>query len=206
MSTKSNILAETVVLVVVASAIGLVANTVGPRAIKLTRDYFPTAPKPPASTPSSQAADGAPSETNRSGDPPSRGANSADDPPALEHNLQAADFEQVLAWSQEMPTSGGLIVFVDARPADEYVEGHIPGALHVDHYQQDEYLPAVLDQLQAAQVIVVYCAGGDCEDSIFLSNDLIYKHGLPYEHLHLYEGGMKDWTANGRSVTKGDAP
>lgn len=205
MSTKSNILAETVVLVVVASAIGLVANTVGPRAIKLKRDYFPTAPKPPTKAASTQAS-GASTEPPRTGATPSRDAAPQDDAPALEHNLQAADSDQVLAWSAEMTTAGGLIAFVDARPEDEYLEGHIPGALHVDHYQQDDDLPAVMDQLQTAQVIVVYCAGGDCEDSIFLCNDLIYKHGLPYEHVYLYEGGIKDWTSNGRPVTKGSEP
>jgi rhodanese-related sulfurtransferase len=206
MSTKSNILAETVVLVVVASAIGLVANTVGPRAIKLKRDYFPAAPKPPVTTASTATAGGAEAEVTPPGDPPSRDATSTDGSPALEHNLQAADSDQVMAWSAEMVTAGGLIAFVDARPEDEYVEGHIPGALHVDHYQQDEDLPAVMDKLQAAQVIVVYCAGGDCEDSIFLCNDLIYKHGLPYEHVYLYEGGIKDWTSKGRPVAKGHQP
>lgn len=203
MLSKSKFLAETVVLIVAASAIGLIANTIGPRAIKLSRDYFPsgrpapTAPQTtrPATTTDPQA------DTGDDSDPPE-----AQDSPAIEHGLQPAGSEKALKWFKDMPTSDGLVVFVDARPDLEYEEGHIPGALHVDHYRQDEYLPAVMDRLEAAQVIVVYCNGGDCEDSIFLSNDLIYEHGLPYEHVFLYEGGMKDWNAKGRPVRKGDAP
>lgn len=206
-----SLIAETVVLVVAASAIGLVANTVGPRAIKLSRDYFPKAPpRPQADSPTS--AKSGPTTNPPDANAPSAGDTVAtDDPPdvpvsTLEHTLQPADSDRVLQWFEEMPTSSGLVVFVDARPDSEYEEGHIPGALHVDHYQQDAYWPAVEDRVRAARVVIVYCAGGDCEDSIFLSNDLIYQYGIPYENVFLYEGGIKDWTANARPVKEGSEP
>ena len=52
-------------------------------------------------------------------------------------------------------------------------------------------------------IVVVYCKGGDCEDSIFLARDLVYKHAVPLESLYIYEGGMNDWNTNGSPVQSG---
>ena len=58
-----------------------------------------------------------------------------------------------------------LVVFVDARNDDHYQAGHVPGAHLFDYYRPANYLSNVLQACQIAQEIVVYCNGGDCEDS-----------------------------------------
>ena len=92
------------------------------------------------------------------------------------------------------------MVFIDARHDPEYKEGHIPGAYQFDHYHPENYIAAVAPVCQKAEQIVVYCAGGKCEDSeyaaIFLRDNL----GLPKEKLFVYAGGIGEWTGNGAPV------
>ena len=57
------------------------------------------------------------------------------------------------------------ILFIDARDEDHYRQGHIPGAFEFYPYYPEKYLANVLPLCQLAEQIVVYCAGGECEDS-----------------------------------------
>jgi rhodanese-related sulfurtransferase len=52
--------------------------------------------------------------------------------------------------------------------------------------------------------VVVYCKGGDCEDSIFLARDLAYKYDVAIDSLYIYEGGMNDWQQRNLATTSGE--
>jgi rhodanese-related sulfurtransferase len=95
-----------------------------------------------------------------------------------------------------------LVLFVDARDDRHYQEGHIPGAYQFDHYRPDNYLPTVLPACQNAEQIVVYCTGGNCEDSEFAALTL-RDAGVPPERLFIYAGGMTEWATNGLPVETG---
>jgi len=197
-----SLLMEAALLLMVTAALGLSANALYSRGgIQIGKDYFnpgrgESGPRPPGPTTRPAAPD--PAKTGER--PP------AEKPRRLEHGLQSVSPEEAYRYFTEMDSSGGPVVFVDARKPEEYEEGHIPGAVNVYHFQQDVYLPPVLDSLRAAQVIAVYCGGGDCEDSIHLGNDLIYKHQLPYKNVFLYEGGMQEWLSRGWPVREGGQP
>ena len=49
---------------------------------------------------------------------------------------------------------------------------------------------------------MVYCTGGDCEDSEF-SAVMLRDAGIPAERLQVYAGGFTEWTALGRPVETG---
>jgi rhodanese-related sulfurtransferase len=95
-----------------------------------------------------------------------------------------------------------LVVFIDARNERHYEEGHVPGAYVFDHYYADRYLPDVIVVCQQAEIIVVYCTGGDCEDSEFAAVAL-KEAGIPVERLAVFVGGMAEWQANGWPVEVG---
>jgi rhodanese-related sulfurtransferase len=95
-----------------------------------------------------------------------------------------------------------LVVFVDARNDAHYQEAHVPGAYQFDHYYPQNYLPTVLPVCQQAETIVVYCAGGDCEDSEFAALALT-DAGVPAARLSVYGGGMAAWQTNGLPVEVG---
>jgi len=120
------------------------------------------------------------------------------------HNFQTITFEEVLEAFNDGSTIDGTCLFVDARDDHLYKEGHIPGALQCDHWRLDEYIEAVLDAAEMAEKIIVYCNGGDCEDSIYMCQDL-KAFDISSKRLFLYEGGWNEWEANGQPVATGRA-
>jgi len=58
------------------------------------------------------------------------------------------------------------VLWIDARPADQFAAKHMPGALNVSEQQFDEQLVLHLDTLQTnTKPVVVYCSGQKCEAS-----------------------------------------
>lgn len=127
----------------------------------------------------------------------------AEDEGHVEHPYQSISTKEVFDLFQDPGTAWGVSLFVDARSDQAYGEGHIPGAFQVDPYNPGDYIDAVLEREPGAEKIVVYCNGGDCEDSIFLCRDLIYEFNIPYEKVYLYEGGWKAWKRNDLPVETG---
>ena len=94
------------------------------------------------------------------------------------------------------------IVFIDARDDRHYAEGHIPGAFQFDRYYPEKHLPAVLSTCLNATKIVVYCSGGNCEDSEFAALTL-KDAGAPLDRIAVYAGGIADWAAKGLPIELG---
>lgn len=122
------------------------------------------------------------------------------------HEFQVADLDEMKADMAFFGEPEGDILCLDARSPELYSKGHIPGSLLLDHYHKDKYLPALLPRLQNAAMIIIYCAGGDCEDSIFLARTLMYEHEIDQEVLWIYEGGMLEWEQEGMKLKEGNTP
>ena len=56
--------------------------------------------------------------------------------------------------------------------------------------------------LYAAAIVVVYCGGGDCEDSIFMCRELV-ETGLASDNIFLYEGGWHEWSESDQPTQTG---
>lgn len=97
--------------------------------------------------------------------------------------------------------------FLDARRRAEYLSGHIAGAWHASVWEGD--LEARLTEFEAlahpdsSAPLVLYCSGGDCEDSHLLAAKLT---GLGYRNLLIYRAGYPDWSQQGRPTRKGEQP
>ena len=168
---------EILLLAVTSLAIALIVNAVrGNSGLQLGRDHFPAdsleAPEDNGAGESGEAA------AEGSGKP--------------QHGYQSFSLEDAKTYQPYAEARDG-IVFLDARSKKLYDAGHIPGARLCHHYRQDEYLPALLDELREADMVIIYCAGGDCEDSIQLATDLVFTHGLSQEMIAIYEGGYEEW-------------
>lgn len=92
-------------------------------------------------------------------------------------------------------------VFLDARFAEAYAKGHVPGAwnLPVASAALDEHLVEfeVTVRPQPDTPMVVYCSGPDCPDSHNLATKLFQ---LGYRKILVYVDGFPDWTAKKRPV------
>lgn len=87
--------------------------------------------------------------------------------------------------------------FFDARRSEVFAQGHIRGAANISVWESDldEKIRQVYERnIDPAQPVVVYCAGGACEDSHLLSERL---WGIGLNAVYVYKDGYPDWTRNG---------
>ena len=98
------------------------------------------------------------------------------------------------------------VPFLDARRTSVYHEGHIPGARPFSVWESDvdEKVKRFYEEgHEPSAPIVVYCSGGDCEDSHTLAQKL-YLAG--FDNALVYKDGFPDWEKRGLAVTKGEKP
>ena len=98
------------------------------------------------------------------------------------------------------------VLVLDARRSNVYAEGHIAGARSFSVWEADlnEKLLALSNEGRPADVpIVVYCSGGDCEDSHLLSEKLF---SLGFTNVLVYKDGWPDWQKRGGASRKGGEP
>ena len=97
-------------------------------------------------------------------------------------------------------------LILDARRSSVYRDGHITGArsLSVWEADADDKVRALFAEgRDQSAPVVVYCSGGECEDSHMLAEKL-YKVG--FDDVLVYKDGFPDWQKRGLAVSKGDAP
>jgi len=109
-----------------------------------------------------------------------------------------------VAWLHE---HGAL--FLDARRTSVYEQGHIPGARTFSVWEADvdekvnKLYEERNDPRAQLQPIVIYCSGGDCEDSHMLAQKL---WGVQFNNLYVYKDGFPDWQKRGGPVKTGSTP
>lgn len=79
--------------------------------------------------------------------------------------LQMADHDLAARLFNDPRRERELVVFVDARDGVHYESGHIPGAYRLESSELARDLPVLLPVCLTAETVVVYCNGGDCNDS-----------------------------------------
>ena len=91
----------------------------------------------------------------------------------------------------------GDITVIDVRPEEEYLAGHIPGALSIPVAQ----LKRRLGEVPKRKDVVAYCRGPYCVYSVEAVG-ILRKHG--YRARRANEG-LPDWRSNGLPVASGNA-
>jgi rhodanese-related sulfurtransferase len=190
---------EAALLAAAGIALALAANALSPRGLNLRRNYFPGAAgdsvAPPLSTSAAPAA---------GGDKVSA-AERALEARILADGFQVAKRAEVAALLQDPRYRQGRVILIDARDEEHYRQGHIPGACELDPYHPERHIASVLPACQAAEEVVVYCNGGDCEDSQFAAVTLS-EAGVAKSKLRVYTGGVADWSAAGLPLETGGHP
>ena len=138
------------------------------------------------------------------GSPTTTNASSAE---TLAAQIKAAGFQpassnQVVAWFADPRRQTQKIVFVDARNEDEYKAGHIPGAWLFDPAHPEKYFTVVQPVCEAAEQVIVYCQGSDCDDSLTAAT-LLRDIGIPQPKIAVYGAGMDEWLTTGLPVEVG---
>ena len=101
-------------------------------------------------------------------------------------------------------------LFLDARRTSVYEAGHIAGAQPYSVWEADVddkvnklYETRGNDPKLANEPIVIYCSGGDCEDSHMLAQKL---WGIQFNNVYVYKDGFPDWQQHGAPVHTGANP
>lgn len=100
-------------------------------------------------------------------------------------------------------------LFLDARRTSVYEQGHVAGARPFSVWESDldekvnKLFEERSDPAAQAQPIVVYCSGGECEDSHMLAQKL---WGVQFNNVYVYKDGFPDWQQRGGAIHSGANP
>jgi rhodanese-related sulfurtransferase len=124
----------------------------------------------------------------------------------------AAQAQAAAPKGEEVPMPVGLMqikemydakqaVIIDARSAANFADGHIAGALTLP-LEKARKNPAhpIEAKLPADAVIIAYCNGFSCHDSMDLGKILMQ---AGYASVYVFEGGYPEWRDAGYPVAKG---
>ena len=95
--------------------------------------------------------------------------------------------------------NGDSIVLVEALPAKNYDDAHLPGAVQINHDEVAQKAPLLLPYKDAK--IIVYCANTQCRNSAKAAGAL---EALGYTDVHEYVEGKADWQAAGLPTVGAD--
>jgi len=91
-------------------------------------------------------------------------------------------------------------VFVDARDSATFAQGHIKGAISLPVGELEKKFAAFRTAVPADALLVVYCNGYDCHDSMELGKKLM---ASGYRNVFVFEGGFPEWKDAGYPVEQG---
>lgn len=102
-------------------------------------------------------------------------------------NISAAEFRKMADKKEG--------VILDVRTAEEFAEGHIPGAINIDY--NSENFKSEVQKLDKNKSYEVYCRSGKRSSaSAEIMNELGFKNVVNLE------GGILEWQENGFEVVK----
>lgn len=150
--------------------------------------------KPPQAAPASDAAPTppAPTDSAQTPAPPSEAAK-----PAAAGELPAGHL--TIAQSKALFDQGSI--FIDARRKEVYVEGHVAGAFRADMASFKSGDPAWLSGLPKDLALIVYCNGGDCDESEHVAQ-LLDASG--FQAVYVMHDGFPGWKAAGHPTETGE--
>jgi rhodanese-related sulfurtransferase len=98
------------------------------------------------------------------------------------------------------------VLFLDARRSSVYAEGHIAGARSLPVWESDidARVKGLYEEgLDQRAPVVIYCSGGNCEDSHMLAEKL---YMVGFDNALIYKDGFPDWQKRGLPVSRGANP
>ncbi len=107
----------------------------------------------------------------------------------IEERWETAAAEEVFQHFEE-----GTAIIIDARDPNEYDAGHIPGSINLPETGFLEAFQEYGESLPREIPLIVYCQGGDCDQSHAVLEQL---ESFGFEELILYQEGWNGWKEKG---------
>ena len=120
--------------------------------------------------------------------------------------VQAVFLREKIPWQSRVAESdfvevetargwGTSVIWVDARPSDEFERDHVPGAVSLNEDRWGEGVSQFLaTQWSPEKKIVVYCSAASCNLAEDVARRLRQETKLPNE-IRILKGGWEAWLA-----------
>ena len=120
--------------------------------------------------------------------------------------VQAVFLREKIPWQSRVAESdfvevetargwGTSVIWVDARPSDEFERDHVPGAVSLNEDRWGEGVSQFLaTQWSPEKKIVVYCSAASCNLAEDVARRLREEAKLPNE-IRILKGGWEAWLA-----------
>jgi rhodanese-related sulfurtransferase len=109
---------------------------------------------------------------------------------------------EVLAPTAAVSVCGDAQTLVaDVRPAEEFAQGHVTGAIHLPCASSDSAASAAVDRLAGHHTLVVY--GDGTEDARVVADELRRRAGRAGLRIVVIEGGFAAWSRAGLACSSG---
>jgi rhodanese-related sulfurtransferase len=120
---------------------------------------------------------------------------------------QAIYFRDKISWQSPIPRSelmsvaqarawGENVIWVDARPDQDFARDHVPGALSLNEDRWNELLPQFLAGWSPGKRVVVYCSAESCDLAREVAERLRKEAQIP--DVFVLEGGWEAWVKKNR--------
>jgi rhodanese-related sulfurtransferase len=86
---------------------------------------------------------------------------------------------------------GNVVMWVDARPKEEFTAGHIPDALLLNTENWDNLLPQILNSWAPDRRLIVYCSKRTCGASREVARRL--RDEVQLKNVFVLNGGWEAW-------------
>jgi rhodanese-related sulfurtransferase len=95
-------------------------------------------------------------------------------------------------------------LLADVRPAEEFQQGHVTGAIHLPCASAASAASAAVDRLAGRHTLIVY--GDGTEDARVVADELHRRAGRPDLRVLVIEGGFAAWSKAGLACSSGPCP
>ena len=120
---------------------------------------------------------------------------------------EAIYFRDKISWRSSIPPSelvkveqarawGENVIWVDARPEEEFARDHVPAALSLNEDRWNELLPQFLAAWSPGRKVVVYCSAESCDLAREVAERLRKEAQVP--DVFVLEGGWEAWVKKNR--------
>jgi rhodanese-related sulfurtransferase len=109
---------------------------------------------------------------------------------------QSAVLPSELVTLDQARTWGGNLIWVDARPDEEFARDHVPGAQSLNEDRWNELLPQFLAVWSPGRKVVVYCSAESCDLAREVAERLRKEAQIP--DVFVLEGGWEAWLKKNR--------
>jgi rhodanese-related sulfurtransferase len=93
--------------------------------------------------------------------------------------------------------------FIDARSADVYAQGHLPGAFNVPSSDIENHMGVIYENVPPDKLIIIYCDGGNCEASHHVAAFLAESK---FRNVRIFKEGWERLGRGDLPIITGDSP